>query len=301
MKKFAAIFLILALLFLLPACGAAKSDSAANEIMAAESAAPMVEPRAAADEEMGAWDGADMAAGKGKVAQQDAKIIYTADLSMQTLTFEEAVEDITAAVESAAGYFAESSISGQGSGYRYAHYTARIPVENFEDFITTMGEVCHVTYSSTSAQDISDVYYDTDSRLVTAKTKLARLQELLAQADNMADIITIESAITDTEWQIENLSGTLRGYDDQVDYATVYMDLNEVYKLSGTENSPITLGQRISQSFAQGFRSVGQALENLLVWLAGSWIWLIVIAAAVFGGVKLGKKIRHKRLKKGEV
>ncbi len=80
---------------------------------------------------------------------------------------------------------------------------------------------------SSSAENITEEYYDTDSRLKTAQIKLERLQELLSKADNMADIITIESAISDTEYEIESLSGTLRHYDALVDYATVSLTLSE--------------------------------------------------------------------------
>ena len=64
--------------------------------------------------------------------------------------------------------------------------------------------MCHVVYMSSSAENITEAYYDTDSRLKTAQIKLERLQNLLANADNMADIITIESAISETEyvWRI---------------------------------------------------------------------------------------------------
>ena len=51
----------------------------------------------------------------------------------------------------------------------------------------------------------------------------------------MEDIITIESAISETEYQIESLSGTLRHYDALVDYATIHISLQEVYRLSNVE------------------------------------------------------------------
>ena len=54
----------------------------------------------------------------------------------------------------------------------------------------------------------------------------------------MEDIITIESAISETEYEIERLSGTKRHYDALVDYATVTLELREVYRLSGTEDAP---------------------------------------------------------------
>ena len=159
-----------------------------------------------------------------------------------------------------------------------------------------------MTYTSTTAEDITDSYYDVDSRLKTAQTKLERLQELLSKADNMSDIITIESAISDVEWEIENLTGTLRTYDNQVDYATVYLSLREVYKLSGTDGAPMTLGRRIGNSFARGLKSVGNFFENLLVWLAYSWIWLAVIAVIVVVAIRLAKKkgFRIRRRKKDE-
>ena len=294
MKKVLAFLLTLVLVVSLFGCGAsAPRDSAAPAAADSVGGEMWVTEDSATAEENGFYE--EPTAPAEGVKDKAAKIIYTADMDVQTLTFDQAVADITALVTEAGGYFAESSISGRGSGYRYANYTVKIPVEKFGDFMTAVGEACHVTYSSTRAEDISDTYYDVDSRLTTAKTKLARLQELLSKADNMGDIITIESAISDTEWQIENLSGTLRGYDAQVDYATVYLCLNEVYKLSGTEEAPLTLGKRIGRSFTDGLKSVGDFLEDAVIWLAYSWIWLVILAAAAFGGVKLGKKIVRKR------
>lgn len=288
MKKFLAILTCFVLIFTLAACGAS-----APQESAADCAAP-------AAEEM--WDGGKYeksksengvfqpASGISDGADRDAKIIYTANLDLETTEFEKATNDIAAAVERFGGYFANSSQSGQNSGYRYADYTVKVPKNEFSNFLNFIGETCAVTYTSTTAEDITDSYYDVDSRLKTAQTKLERLQELLAKADNMSDIITIESAISDAEWEIENLTGTLRTYDHQVDYATVYMSLREVYKLSGTDNAPLTLGKRIGSSFVRGVKSVGNFFEDLLVWLAYSWIWLAVIAVIVVVVIRVVKK-----------
>ena len=300
MKKLLAIITCLILVLTLVACGA----SAPRETAAADSAAPAAAEDAAYDwkaeeSENGLFE---PAAGAPNAADRDAKIIYTANMDLETTAFEKAVADINAAVERFGGYFANSSQSGQNSSYRYADYTIKVPQNDFQDFLNCIGETCAVTYTSTSAEDITDAYYDVDSRLKTAQTKLERLQELLAKADNMSDIITIESAISDAEWEIENLTGTLRTYDHQVDYATVYMSLREVYKLSGTDSAPLTLGKRIGNSFVQGLKSVGNFFENLLVWLAYSWIWLVVIAVIAVVVIRVVKKkdihIRRRRNEK---
>ena len=58
------------------------------------------------------------------------------------------------------------------------------------------------------------------------------------------DIITLESAIAETELQIERLTGTLRKYDALVDYATVNLQLQEVYRLANTEEPVKGFGSR---------------------------------------------------------
>ena len=122
----------------------------------------------------------------------------------------------------------------------------------------------------------------------------------------MEDIITIESAISETEWDIENLSGTLRHYDALVDYATIDVELSEVYKLSGQDEAVTTFGGRLGQSFVNGLQAVGSALEDFAVWLAYSWVWLAVIAAVVVVIVRVvrrkggGRKLSFKRKAKDE-
>lgn len=299
-KKIPAILTCFVLIFALAACGA----SAPKETAAADAAAPaetwddgsydMVE-----ESENGVFQ---PAAGIPDATKRDAKIVYTANMDLETTAFDQAVSDIAAAVERFDGYFANSSQNSYNAGYRYADYAIKVPKNQFQQFLSSIGEVCHVTYTSTSAEDITDSYYDVDSRLKTAQTKLERLQELLSKADNMSDIITIESAISDAEWEIENLTGTLRTYDNQVDYATVYLSLREVYKLSGTDGAPMTLGRRIGNSFVRGLKSIGNFFENLLVWLAYSWIWLAVIAVIVVVAIRIAKKkgFRIRRRKKDE-
>lgn len=155
----------------------------------------------------------------------------------------------------------------------------RVPAAEYEHFCEQVGSLCHVTYMSSSAENITEEYYDTDSRLKTAQIKLERLQELLSKADNMADIITIESAISDTEYEIESLSGTLRHYDALVDYATVSLTLSETYKLDENDGAPLTFGARIARAFTNGLRDTGVFLEDLAIGIANNLVFLAVLAA----------------------
>ena len=290
MKRTLALFLsALLLLALLAGCGSksAPRDSAAGSdyMMTNQSYAKTDESFAydepelpTPDAENGYWDDGQTLIG-GTVPQSNAKMIYRASIEVQTQDYTTSETAITELVKSCGGYFESKSLSNRSSGYRYGEFTVRVPAKEYERFCAQVGTLCHVTYMSSSAENFTEAYYDTDSRLKTAQIKLERLQELLSKADNMADIITIESAISDTEYEIESLSGTLRHYDALVDYATVSLTLSETYKLDENAGAPLTFGARIARAFTNGLRDTGVFLEDLAIGIANNLVFLAVLAA----------------------
>ena len=290
MKKFLALLLALIMALALVGCGASApkteafmdmttSDDAAMDMGFDAGGAPMEDFKEEAEYQSGAFEEYTSTTDNEKL--KDVKMVYTANMDLQTLSFDQADTDISALVEEMGGYFEQRSISNRSSGYRYAEYTVRVPAEKFNDFCSQMGTLCHLVYKNESADNITESYYDTQSRLVTAQTKLERLQELLRRAESMEDIITIESAISETEWTIENLTGTLRTYDSLVGYSTVYMSLSEVYELAGQGQAPVTFGDRLGESFLDGLKSIGRTAQNFAVWLAYSWFWLLIVVVIV--------------------
>lgn len=231
----------------------------------------------------------------------DAKIIYTADISMETTEFDSTVTSLKQLVAETGGYFENSSVDNY-STYRCGSYTVRIPSERYREFCDQVGAICHVTHFNENADDISETYYDTKARLETQQTKLKRLQELLAQAESMADIITIEDAISETEMEIESLSGTLRHYDLLVGYSTVDISLNEVYKLSNVEEPAIGFGAKLASAFKGGIASFVEGVQFLLLALAYSLPVLVVIAviAAAVVAVCVKHKNKHKNKKENK-
>lgn len=277
---------------LLSGCGSKSAASMTEETAVAEAPAESYSMDAAAD--YGTGNGSMMPAAEGSgetsSAVQGSKRIYTATLQLETTGFDEAVSALTELVDGSGGWVSSSSVSNQSSSYRYADLTVRVPVEKYRDFLTQAGELCHLLYTQEYVDDVTEAYYDTAGRLETQQIKLERLQNLLAQAEKMEDIITIESAISETEQMIDSLSGTLQHYDSQVDYATVNISLQEVGKLSNVEEPTATLGGRLAAAFTSGCRSFLTAAEDLLVALVYSWVWLVILAAAVIVVVRRLKK-----------
>lgn len=305
MKKKLCSLLALLCILSLTACGANSKTAADSNTPSA----PQDMPTMSADSAPSAgWDapmseeGAFLPepspdAGYGGVPA-NAKIIYTATLSLETKEFDAASQALAALVSDVGGYFESRSVD-QGH-YRSMDAVVRVPAAEFLSFLDQAGETAHVANRAEYLDDVSEAYYDQESRLTTQRTKLERLQELLRQAQDMEDIITIESAISETELEIEFLTGSLRKYDSQINYSTITLSLREVYRLSTDEEVPVTFAQRLSAAFSAGFHRGVEGLEDFVIGLAQIWVLLVILAAgALVAVLVLRRRRRRKALARG--
>ena len=163
-----------------------------------------------------------------------------------------------------------------------------------------MGELCKIKSIYRSAEDISEMYYDTEARLHTQQIKRERLQALLEEAKHMEDIITLESAISDTDLAIENLTGSLRRYDSLVGYATVTVRLTEVYQITETEEPAIGFDAKLVAAFRAGTSSFVTGIQDFVLAFARSWANWLLFLAVVLIIVLLAVRARRKRKERSE-
>lgn len=308
-KKLFALLLTAAALLSLAACGGSAGGGVMSD-MKTDSSAPAEDYNFSADAEMG-WDMPAEAPAPAPESPEggyggmdgsyggvpaNAKIIYTADMDLETKSFDEAQKALADIVEELGGYFESRSVN-QGGQYRSLNCTVRMPVKSFTAFLDRAGEAAHVTSRSEYLEDVSEAYYDQEARLTTQRIKLERLQDLLGKAEDMADIITIESAISETELQIEYLTGSLRQYDSRINYSTVSLYLREVYRLSTDEEVPVTFGDRLAAAFSGGLSAGVANLDDLAIFLARNWLTLLLLAAVIAAVVLL---LRRRGRKKAE-
>ena len=296
MKKYVSLPLVLALLLtLLTACGA---NSAAPQYAMKEEAA-MEAPMAM---DMAAGNSLTTAGtGQSTAIPENRKWIVTVNMAAETEDLESLLENLDRQIAALNGYVEDQNIYN-GSNYssrryRSASLTVRIPAEDVDKFTEEVSGLANVVRTNKNLEDITLSYTATESRIKALETEEARLLDFMAQAENMSDLLEIEARLTDVRYELERYSSQLRLYDNQVDYATIYLDIEEVQEYTPVEEE--TFWEKISGGFKSNLKGLGEDIEELVVWIIVSSPYLLVYA--VFGvGIYFGvKQVRkHKKVRK---
>lgn len=228
--------------------------------------------------------------------QQEAKIIRTIDYTIKTQAFDADYEKIQQMAADCGGRVESLNVSGDvlSGDTRYAYFTLRIPAEKLEDFLSGAKTVGAATAYSEYTQDVSDTYYDIEARLATQQAKMERLNELLSQATTMSDLIEIESAISDTQYQIDRYQGQLNSYDSKINYSYVYVSLQELSDEAAAQLPDVSLGQRIVNAVKESVKGMGEFAEAAAVFVVAALPWCAVLAVVVIA-VKIIRRVSRKK------
>lgn len=223
-----------------------------------------------------------------------AKLIRRAELNIQTEQFDQSLEALNQLVNNCGGYFESANLYGGGRRDAYAtrsgEYVVRIPAQQYNLFLSSTGDLGYVNSKTESSEDVGTQYYDTETRLKTQRTKQERLLALLERAETMEDIISLENALSDVEYQIEMYSSDLRRYDALINFSTFRIYLNEVRQITEEVGETASLGQRMAAGFQASFRGLGQGFQDLLVWVSYNLFLTAVLIGVAVAAVVVGKR-----------
>lgn len=225
----------------------------------------------------------------GTVLTENRKLITTVQLTAETEHFTELMQWVETEVSTLGGYIETMESNTPTSGrHRRASMTIRIPADRLSGFTQQVEENANIVWRNQSQKDITTTYVDTQARRDALEVEQERLLELLAQAQNLTEILEIEDRLTEVRYELESIESTLRTYDNQVDYATVHLDVQEVEILTVVEEEEPGFWEKIGDGFVRSakgvwngiksiFSAIVIALPYLLVFLLPPALVLIVI------------------------
>lgn len=241
-------------------------------------------------------------AGMG-AASDSQKLIYIGEMEIESEQFEADYAALKEQVSAMGGYLAGETLSGTapvayGDAGRYGELVARIPTEHFQAFLDDADGRMDIVRRHVDVQDITEYYYDNETRITLLETRYAKLEEHLRSAERMEDIIALEKEMSEILSELDELKGMRRHLDHQVAYSTLTIEIREVVRSSGVATSKEGVGSRMGEAFNGTLRAIGVFFENAAVFLVGAsplLLMLAVIAVIVLVCVRAGKKRRAKR------
>ena len=235
---------------------------------------------------------------------ENRKWIITVHMDAETEDLDALLAGLDEKITAMEGFVEDQDIYN-GSSYssrrhRNANLTIRIPAEDVNAFTEEVKGIANVVSNNLSREDITLNYVATESKITALKTEEARLLELLAQAETMSDLLEIEARLSDVRYELESYSSQLRLYDNQVDYATIYLFISEVQEYTPVAEK--TAWERIRDGFSSSIKGLKEGVVDTVVWILANSpylvVWAIVLTGVWFAAGKLRKFRILRRAKK---
>lgn len=244
------------------------------------SAAGQTETESAVAEEYSAGFAADAAAAPMMKAMRSAnqsdsvperKIVYRADLTIETMDLVGTREKILNLMETENGILEYNEQNEQ-----QFYLSLKIPAEKFEEFLNEAKAVGRVIYSSISANDVTEQYIDTETRLASKRALLEKYQSYLPQAKDLKEILEVEAQINSVTTELEQWEGRLQRLEKEVAYSSVSVRLKLPTYVEKEDDA---------KTIADLFLSIGKNLRIAFAYIALGLIYIAAVGGPFIAAV----------------
>jgi anti-sigma factor RsiW len=161
-------------------------------------------------------------------ALANRKLIRNAEVQLEIVSFDDAVQKITALANEEHGYVATTNSEKQANGKLRGQVIVKVLPENLDNFLQKVRALGELKNQTLGTEDVTKAYFDTDARLKNARVMEQRLIEMLkTKTGKVADLLQVEKELGRVREEIEKMQGELKYWDSQVQFATVTISLSE--------------------------------------------------------------------------
>ena len=216
--------------------------------------------------------------------EENRKLIRTITMEAETADLDSILADLDAQLATLGGYVQNKSVqNGRNGSYRHATLTLRIPADKVDQFVGHVEDSTNILTSDETAEDVTLKYAATESRIKALETKESRLLELMAKAESLNDLLTLENQLATTRQELETVRSQLKVYDSLIDYGTIKLTITEVKEFTVVEEEEEpTAWQRIGTGFVNSVKGVWTILTEIFIFLVIALPYL-----AIPGGIVL--------------
>lgn len=284
---------VLALLLMLAGCSADSGGAPDTAPAGGDSGAvmDMSEEGAYAEREMdmaddaGAGEGIAAGAAVTPAATTGAGDTEDAPMMVRRVELEVLVDDVAAAatraratVSGAGGWVqSEEIVPGTEDRPGNGSMVLRVPTSDLDGIITSLGELGEVTFSRSTAEDVTAEYRDVEARVATLEAGAERLRDLIADAPSVESIASLERELTSREAELDALKARMKVLEADVSRSTITLHLAE-------ESDDLQTLSQEETGFLAGLGAGWKAFVssvNVLLTAAGALLPFLAVAALI--------------------
>lgn len=231
------------------------------------------------------------------------KVIRNANITVEVEDFEKAYGQVKSLV-APFGYIQESSIrkdkvhqSGKEKLITRGVIIVRVDKDKFESILSDIKGLGLLLDENIKSDDVTDKFFDVESRLRLLKFEQERLEAYLQKIDDPDIIFKTESRLTNIRHEIEGLTGTLNKWSGLVELSTITINMNEKgYDTIAAENK--SYWNRLISGFKGSIKDVVVFFGELIIVAVQALPVIAILAALAFGGIFTYRKVRAKHMSK---
>jgi hypothetical protein len=193
------------------------------------------------------------------------------------------------------GVVDQSNRSGTGQD-AIASITYRFPVDKWDAALPALRKIgSKVLYEQTGSTDVTSQVVDIQARLDNLHVTEAALQAIMARASAIPDVIAVETQLSQTQGQIEELTAQRDNLKNQAAMSTLTVTFQLPAKTVTTQaTQDWTLGSQVDQAGAALVR-IGQGLATMAVWLGIVVVPIGIALLLLLGLAKVTRRIFGRR------
>ena len=221
----------------------------------------------------------------GGVVPQAPMIARTVSLSMVVKDFAVARGTLDAILARHHAYAAELTVNTTEGVPRTLQASLRVPAPELAAALNELKSLGRVENESQSGEEVTQQHADLVARLKNSRETEQRLQAILQQrTGKISDVLEVEQEIARVRGEIEQMEAEQKSLEHRVDFATVNLDLADVYQAQLTLPSP-SIGTRLRNGFVAGFHKAMETLLGIALFFAEDGpallIWLVILGLPV--------------------
>lgn len=214
------------------------------------------------------------------------KLVKSVSLNAETKTFESSIEWLKKYISSFNGIIDNSYIdTGNINSTNYnksAYFAVRIPADKLDSFLSKIGDNLNVTFKQENISDVTDDYFDSESKLNSLKIEEENLNEMLKSTKSVDEMIKVEDKLSEVRANIESINRRIKNYDKQINYSSVDISISEVKDLTDTKVDKNDFSREtLNKKLLKTVEDVKLFLKQVAAYIFINIPWIILVIIVI--------------------